>query len=171
MKQEIKRQEAKNSGPDTTHKLVPLALLENIRDQLRLLIDLQRNCQERAGLSDDPPSVANERLVLYDRFLPLLALSCEELETELSIKHPGGAPQNPHRPLAMKILADHYISCHKVLQPKILAKEVSARLPEGDAEPDATGKEAFSVRVARKEIQLFKWILNQPFEVVAPELR
>ncbi len=143
-----------------TPKSRRLAALEGLQDHLRLLVALQRNCHERASLSDDPLSIANERLALYDRFLPLLVTCLEDLQTQFLAKQPGGAPQNPHRALAFKILTTHYIADGEVLQAKVLVKKVMAELQ--NPHPDEDGRDPFMLRVARKEIKFFKWCLSNP---------
>jgi hypothetical protein len=134
--------------------------LEQFGDRLHLLVAIQKNAVERTEFSDDPTQVQMTRLAIYDRFMPLLVTCFESLDDTLSPKHPGGAPRNEFRPLAFDLLTDHYIEHGEILQAKKLVRAVTAKLPEGTLDADASGKELFSSRVAGEVIKEFKACLH-----------
>ena len=104
-----KKIQLKTTAPIKT-KAKRLAALENLREQLLLLVALQKNAIKRIRHSDHDAIllINKERLLIYDRFMQLLVCSFEDLQNELSKKQPGGAPRNPHRDLAFDILTEHY---------------------------------------------------------------
>jgi hypothetical protein len=128
--------------------------------RLRLLHAMQKNAYERLKLSDDPFPVHMERLDLYDRFMPLLIDCYKSLKTTLQQKQPGGNPGNKFRHMAFDVLIDHYDKYSYVPKAKELVKALAAKLPEGSLNADASGREPFSERVARKVIKEFKTHLN-----------
>ena len=154
----------KKIGPKTTAptktKAKRLAALENLREQLLLLVAIQKNANKRMQLSDRDGIllIREQRLSIYDRFMQLLVCSFEDLEKELSEKQPGGAPRNQHRNLAFDILTAHYIKTGKVLTAKTLSKQVIDRLTSQQRAEEKL--DPFSLRIAGKVIKEFKIFLG-----------
>jgi hypothetical protein len=135
---------------------------EDLRDHLRLLIALQKNACERMSLSADPISIQLERLDVFDRVMPSVITCVRELEYTLKQKQPGGHPGNKFRPMAFDLLTDHYSKHRYVLTAQELVDALSEKLPKGTLDPDESGNQPFSPRVAREAIKKFKACLNAP---------
>jgi hypothetical protein len=129
--------------------------LEEIRDCLRLLVAFQKNAVAQAELTKKREKHDQDRLVLYDRFIPLIVNCFEELESALAEKQPGGRPPNSLREMAFDTLTDRYIEQGDVPKAKILIKIMKETLPEGSLDSDEYGKEPFSTRQAQEIVRFF----------------
>lgn len=137
-----------------------LEVLEDFRNQLRLLIHLQGSLASKEQHYENASVIEEKRLRVYDMVVPVLVTIFERMESVLLAKHPGGAPRNPYRDLAFDLLTSHYIESGKVLQPKVLVKAVESQLPQSTRDGDSSGKEPFSIRIAREVISSFKACLQ-----------
>jgi hypothetical protein len=140
----------------TGAKARQLAALEELRSLLTLVVRLQKNYVEITSVSDDPASAHRDRLEIYDRSVPLLIASYEKLSKELSAKHPGGAPRNKYRRMALDLLIDHYCVTGKVLTTKQLLKRVDEKVPQSELRLTNKNKDPFSSRVAQAVISDFR---------------
>jgi hypothetical protein len=141
-------------------KAKQLRALDRLRDQLRLLVNVQRNWVQKARDSDDPRPMQEHRLEVYDRYMQALVTTFCELEATLSERHPGGAPRNKYRDLAFDLLTDHYIERGEIHKAKFLIKALEERLPKGALVAEKSGREPFSERMAQTVIRDFKACLH-----------
>jgi hypothetical protein len=144
----------------TKTKANRLEELDNFREQLALLVALQKNAILRANESEEPAMIHMDRLCIYDRFVRMFVTSFERLATTLSATQPGGAPRNPNREIAFQILTECYCTNNTVLTAKKLVKQVLATLPIEQRKVDPEGREPFSERIAGEEIRDFKALLR-----------